>query len=123
MNMIVLEKIAANAMPINVINPDMIARKRVPNRGTTGASIKPRKTKWLKHMHNDKYYTAKIIKKSLILFWLLNMTIWCKHVHMLELQTFFYFLCCAFTSKARYRDEIPVFIILDMQVRNKKSII
>ena len=34
---------------------------------------------------------AKIIKKSLILFWLLNMTIWCKHVHRLELQKFFNF--------------------------------
>ena len=32
---------------------------------------------------------AKIIKKSVILFWLLNMTIWCKHVHRLELQKFF----------------------------------
>ena len=32
---------------------------------------------------------AKIIKKSVILFWLNNMTIWCKHVHRLELQKFF----------------------------------
>ena len=32
---------------------------------------------------------AKIIKKSVILFWLTNMTIWCKHVHRLELQSFF----------------------------------
>ena len=32
---------------------------------------------------------AKIIKKSVILFWLFNMTIWCKHVHRLELQKFF----------------------------------
>ena len=31
---------------------------------------------------------AKIIKKSVILFWLPNMTIWCKHVHRLELQKF-----------------------------------
>ena len=68
MNMIVLEKIAANAMPINVINPDMIARKRVPNRGTTGASIKPRKTKWVKHMHNDKYYTLKSLKNRKFYF-------------------------------------------------------
>ena len=29
---------------------------------------------------------AKIIKKSVILFGVLNMTIWCKHVHRLELQ-------------------------------------
>ena len=34
---------------------------------------------------------AKIIKKSVILFWLLNMTIWCKHVHRLELQKFLNF--------------------------------
>ena len=34
---------------------------------------------------------AKISKKSVILFWLLNMTIWCKHVHRLELQKFFNF--------------------------------
>ena len=34
---------------------------------------------------------AKIIKKSVILFWLLNMTIRCKHVHRLELQKFFNF--------------------------------
>ena len=27
-------------------------------------------------------------KKSVILFWLLNITIWCKHVHRLELQKF-----------------------------------
>ena len=34
---------------------------------------------------------AKIIKKSVILFWLPYMTIWCKHVHRLELQQFFNF--------------------------------
>ena len=34
---------------------------------------------------------AKIIKKSVILFWPINMTIWCKHVHRLELQKFFIF--------------------------------
>ena len=32
---------------------------------------------------------AKIIKKLVILFWLLNMTIWCEHVHRLKLQKFF----------------------------------
>ena len=35
---------------------------------------------------------AKIIKKSVILFWLFNMTIWCKHVHRLELQKFLIFV-------------------------------
>ena len=35
---------------------------------------------------------AKIIKKSVILFRVLNMTIWCKHVHRLELQIFIIFV-------------------------------
>ena len=35
---------------------------------------------------------AKIIKKSVILFWFLNMTIWCKQVYRLELQFFLIFL-------------------------------
>ena len=34
---------------------------------------------------------AKIIKKSVIFFWLLNITIWCKHVHRLELHFFLIF--------------------------------
>ena len=34
---------------------------------------------------------AKIIKISVILFWLPNMTIWRKYVHRLELQKFFLF--------------------------------
>ena len=37
---------------------------------------------------------AKIIKISMILSWLLNMSIWCKHVHRLKLQIFFN-LCAA----------------------------
>ena len=35
---------------------------------------------------------AKIIQKSVILFRVLNMTIWCKHVHRLELQIFIIFV-------------------------------
>ena len=35
---------------------------------------------------------AKIINKSVILFRVLNMTIWCKHVHRLELQIFIIFV-------------------------------
>ena len=35
---------------------------------------------------------AKIIKKSVILFWFLIMTIWCKHVRRLELQIFIIFV-------------------------------
>ena len=49
---------------------------------------------------------AEIVKKSVILFWLLNMTISCKHAHRLELQK-----------------KITVFLILDMHVRNKKSLV
>ena len=40
-------------------------------------------------MHLKGLSQAKIIKKSVILFWLLNMTIWCKYVHRLEMQKFF----------------------------------
>ena len=35
---------------------------------------------------------AKIIKKSVILFWVVNMTIWCKHVQRLELHFFLIFV-------------------------------
>ena len=42
---------------------------------------------------------AKIIKKSVILFWLINMTIWCKHVHRPEVQKFLNF--CAQHEKLK----------------------
>ena len=42
---------------------------------------------------------AKIIKKSVILFRLFNMTIWCKHFHRLEQQKFVIF--CAAHSPVR----------------------
>ena len=42
---------------------------------------------------------AKIINKSVILFWLLYMTIWCKNVYRLELQKFSIF--CARHSPVR----------------------
>ena len=61
---------------------------------------------------------AKIVKISVILFWLLNRTI-CKHVHRLELQKFSIFVP-RIHQLARYKDEIPVFLILDMHVQNKK---
>ena len=35
---------------------------------------------------------AKIIKKSVILFRVPNVAIWCKHVHRLELQIFIIFV-------------------------------
>ena len=59
---------------------------------------------------------AKIRKKSVILFWLLNMTIWCKHVHRLELQKFFNF--CAAHSPVRL--DIGWFLIIDNHVKNYK---
>ena len=60
---------------------------------------------------------AKISKKSVILFWLLIMTISCKHVHRLELQKFF-ILSATHSPVRRYRYEIPVFLILAMVVNN-----
>ena len=39
-----------------------------------------------------RHNQAKIIKKSVFLFWLINMTIRCKHVHRLELQKFLIFV-------------------------------
>ena len=47
---------------------------------------------------------AEIIKKSVILFWLLNMPIICKHVHRLEMQKFLNF--CDAHSPVRLDIEI-----------------
>ena len=51
--------------------------------------------RWERSSKNDTLKThtpAKIIKKSVILFLLLNMTVWCKHVHRLKLHFFFNFV-------------------------------
>ena len=61
---------------------------------------------------------AKIIKKSVILFWLFDMTISCKHVHRLELQKFFNFSAAHSPVRLDIADEIPVFLIFDMVVNN-----
>ena len=45
---------------------------------------------WRRHLKG--LAQAKIIKKSVILIRVLNMTIWCKHVHRLELQIFIIFV-------------------------------
>ena len=47
------------------------------------------------------------------------MTIWCEHVHGLELQKFLNF-CVVHLPVILdiYRDEIPVFLIFDMVVQN-----
>ena len=47
------------------------------------------------------------------------MTIWCKHVHRLELQKFLNFSAAHSPDRLdNYRDEIPVFLIFDMVVNN-----
>ena len=46
----------------------------------------------LQHLKLKGLAQAKIIKKSVILFRVLNMTIWCKYVHRLELQIFIIFV-------------------------------
>ena len=56
---------------------------------------------------------SKIIKKSVILFQLLNMTIWCKHVHRLELQTFFFNFCAAHLPvRLDIETKFPYFLFL-----------
>ena len=47
---------------------------------------------YLKYEYLKGLAQAEIIKKSVILFRVLNMTIWCKHVHRLELQIFIVFV-------------------------------
>ena len=60
---------------------------------------------------------AKIIETSVILYWLLYMTIWCKHVHRLELQNFFNF--CAAHLPVRL-DINSWFLFIDNTDKKKK---
>ena len=55
---------------------------------------------------------AKIIKKSVILFCLLNMTIWCKHVHRLELQNCFNFSAAHSPVRLDIETKFPYFLFL-----------
>ena len=55
---------------------------------------------------------AKIIKKSMILFWLLNMTILCKHVHRLELQKFLNFSAAHSPVRLAIKTKFPYLLIL-----------
>ena len=64
---------------------------------------------------------AKIIKKSVILFWLLNMTKWCKHVHRLELQKFVNF-CAAHSPVGLDIETNSRFTIINNHVKNKKYV-
>ena len=49
------------------------------------------------------------------------MTIWCKHVHRLELQKFKKNSAAHSPVRLENGDEIPVFLIFDMVVKNWKS--
>ena len=55
---------------------------------------------------------AKVIKKSVILFWLLKMTIWCKHVHRLELQMFLIFYAAHLPVRLHIETKFPYFQFL-----------
>ena len=55
---------------------------------------------------------AKIIKKSVILFWLTNMTICYKHVHRLELQKFFNFCAAHLPVRIDIETKFPYFLLL-----------
>ena len=47
---------------------------------------------WIALIILKRHNQAKIIKRSVFLFWLPNMTMWCKHVHRLKLQFQFWIL-------------------------------
>ena len=69
-----------------------------------------------------RHNQAKIIKKSVILFRLLNMTIWCKRVHRLELQKFLNFCAVHLPVKRDIKTKLPYFLFWTcIHVRNKKS--
>ena len=63
---------------------------------------------------------SKIIKKSVILFYINNMTIWCKHVHRLELQ-FFTFCVEHLPVRLDIETKFPYFFIFDMVFNKWKS--
>ena len=64
---------------------------------------------------------AKIIKKSVILFWFLNMTIWCKHVNRLELQKFFNFCAAHLPVRLDIETKFSYFLFLTWlsKIRNQ----
>ena len=55
---------------------------------------------------------AEIIKKSVILFWLLDTTILCKHVHRLELQKLFNFSAAHLPVRLDIETKFPYFLFL-----------
>ena len=52
------------------------------------------------------------IKKSVILFWLLNMTIWCKDVYRLELHKFLNFCAAHLPVRLDIETKFPYFLFL-----------
>ena len=57
-------------------------------------------------------HRSKIKKKSVILFWLLNMTLWCKHFHKLELEKFFNFCAAHLPVRLDIETKFPYFLFL-----------
>ena len=73
--------------------------------------------------HRVCYYgLAKIIKKSVILFWLLNMTICCKHAHRLELQKFSNLCAAHLPVRLDIETKFPYFLFWTCmsEIRNRE---
>ena len=60
---------------------------------------------------------AKIVKKSLILFWLLNMTILCKHVHGITV-TFFNFCATHLPVRLDIETKFPYFLFWTAKIKS-----
>ena len=55
-----------------------------------------------------RHNQGKIIKNRVILFWFLNMTICCKHVHRLEMQKFLHFCAAHLPVKRDIKTKFPI---------------
>ena len=65
---------------------------------------------------------AKIIKKSVILFWLLNMTISCKQLHRLELQICFNFSAAHSPVRLDIKTKFYGHVYINGQIKKPKKI-
>ena len=83
-------------------------------------AICPRSNNKLKR-HNQ----AKIIKKSVFLFSLLNMAIRCENVHRVELRKFFYFCVAHLPVKRDIKTGLPYFLLWTYmsEIKNRKSVL
>ena len=65
---------------------------------------------------------ANIIKTSVILFWLPDMTIWCKHVHRLELREFSNFCAAHLPVRLDIETNFRYFLFLKWlsKIRNQE---